>query len=778
MAMALRDSVEDRGPAVELLAITPSQVTTTPPSPDASIEDNIPLVDAIDDTGSVSSFRAGRFADKDLLSGWFPQIERDENSSWGIWFSKRSRALMVQISIISTILITNLAVTIFAYSRYGSKNGVGLIYQGDCSTIKRLDQWIHLLINLLGTGMLAASNFCMQLQAAPTRKNVDFAHEKGKWMDIGIPSLRNLRYLDNWQRASWALLALSSIPIHLIYNSAVFQSLSSHNYTVAVVKDSFLNGSSWDLETAELNRAGDWGWNDTRVNPLNLDYQKVIQDMQNAASTYERLNISACFDLYDDYWKPQGDAIILVRNESVQSTPDDSLLMYVSIVPRLDDWAKNMWALGNGSGGFLATSPPKPVTKWFLGPNRYEVTQCLVQPASSLTAKCRFEYSPPIMITIVLMNLIKVLIMLSIWIARRRQRQRKQQDKAQEVLSTLGDAIASFMREPCKQTVGMGLATKYDFLTRNDWTMRRLPSIIQKSSDGSQIPPVPRAFKTEAKQWRSAASLRRWAVLLLMCVILVVTVLVLLSLSFVSLRRRRFKINIPELWKLGFGALTPFTYLYIGIPKNDPVGLILNVILANMPQLVLSVLYILCNMMLSTFLLQREFSRLCDTKYRKPLRVSEPVGIQRSSYFISLPLRYGIPLSASSTLMHWLISQSLFLARIRAVLPDGRDDEINSFSTCGYSPIALLFTLVTGIVLLLALIGLGLRRYDGTMRMVSTNSLAISAACHVLPEDRDNGYVLPVQWAVVEMKGGVGKCAMTAAAAGTLKLPRAGLKYK
>lgn len=39
--------------------------------------------------------------------------------------------------------------------------------------------------------------------------------------------------------------------------------------------------------------------------------------------------------------------------------------------------------------------------------------------------------------------------------------------------------------------------------------------------------------------------------------------------------------------------------------------------------------------------------------------------------------------------MHWLISQSLFLARITAVFPDGSVDVQNSFSTCGYSPIAI-----------------------------------------------------------------------------------------
>ena len=106
-----------------------------------------------------------------------------------------------------------------------------------------------------------------------------------------------------------------------------------------------------------------------------------------------------------------------------------------------------------------------------------------------------------------------------------------------------------------------------------------------------------------------------------------------------------------------------------------------------MPQLLLSLLYIIVSAMLATFLVQREFDQMNGR--RKPLRVSEPIGIQRSSYFISMPLRFGIPLYAMSWLMHWLISQSLFLARITAVLPDQGTDAYNSFSACAYSPIAV-----------------------------------------------------------------------------------------
>ncbi|KAK6225711.1 hypothetical protein QIS74_01758 [Colletotrichum tabaci] len=635
-------------------------------------------------TKSTTSFRVHGFADKNTLSGWFPQIKNDENNSWRIWISRRSRALMVQLGIIGLILITNLSLTIFAVASYGSENGVGLIYHGDCSTVKRLDQWIHLLINLLGTGMLSASNYCMQLQAAPTRENVDTAHKAGKWLDIGIPSLRNLRYLSNWRRASWALLAISSIPVHLIYNSAVFKSLSSHNYTVAVVKDSFLNNSSWSLLTAEANRAGDWGWDDTRVNPPNLDYEEIIRGMQQDAQTYKEMNISACFALYDDYWQPQGNALVLVRNETLQSPPEDSLLMYVSVVPRSDNWGKNMWALGNGTGRFVAQSPPGDVTKWFLGPKYYEVDRCLVQPPESLRTRCRFEYSPPIMFTICIMNFLKASIMLCIWVMRKWQN-RQQRDQAKQVMHTLGDAIASFMREPCEHTKDLGLGTKYDFLTTREWKNRLVrcpPTVLAEETHEA------RTFKVEVKYWRSAASLKRWVILLATCLLVLLVAAILLVISFTSLRHRRFGVGIPELWKLGFGALTPFTYLVINLPRRDPGGLISNVLLANLPQLVLSILYILYNTMLSTFLVQREFSRMHNPEYRKALRVSEPVGIQRSSYFISLPLRYGIPLYASSGIMHWLISQSLFLARIRAVSAEGGDDEANSFSTCGYSPIA------------------------------------------------------------------------------------------
>ena len=67
--------------------------------------------------------------------------------------------------------------------------------------------------------------------------------------------------------------------------------------------------------------------------------------------------------------------------------------------------------------------------------------------------------------------------------------------------------------------------------------------------------------------------------------------------------------------------------------------------------------------------------------------------------------------------------------------------------------------------MVLGLVALGFRHYDGTMPLVSTNSLAISAACHPPEEDKEGGYLMPVIWGVTEIdSNGVGHCTVTTAA--------------
>lgn len=244
------------------------------------------------------------------------------------------------------------------------------------------------------------------------------------------------------------------------------------------------------------------------MNPPELDYSSIIKCIQDSVfnSTYEERNVSDCFELYDDYWQPQGNAVILVANQSLQTPANDSLLIYVTVVPRMDDWTKNMWAIGNGTGQFLATSPDYPVIDWYLGPKRYKVSRCLVQPPESIDTRCRFEYSPPIMITVCVLNFVKALVMMFIWAWRKRQ-DPLHQDLLKEHIYTLGDAISSFMRTPEERTRDMCLATKHDFIHRRTW--KNL--FVKQQPDPSR---ESRPWAADPRFWMQAASGRRWSILL------------------------------------------------------------------------------------------------------------------------------------------------------------------------------------------------------------------------------------------------------------------------
>ena len=114
------------------------------------------------------------------------------------------------------VLVLHISLIVWIYVSLKPRDGVGLAHEGNCSQIRQWSQWIHFLINLLGSLMLAASNYCMQRLSAPTRNDIDQAHAAHRWLDIGIPSIRNLRSLHKGHIALWILLGCSSAPLHLL----------------------------------------------------------------------------------------------------------------------------------------------------------------------------------------------------------------------------------------------------------------------------------------------------------------------------------------------------------------------------------------------------------------------------------------------------------------------------------------------------------------------------------------------------------------------------------
>ena len=376
-------------------------------------------------------------------------------------------------SMISCIL-TGLSLLIILASlffgvRSGSPSaGVGTIFTGSCDKVKRLDLWLHVVINILGTILIAASNFNMQCLNAPNRKEVDAAHAKGYWLDIGVLSIRNYLYMSRRKKWLWGLLAFSTIPLHLFLNSAIFSTLQTNDYLVTVVSRDFLQDDFIDCSGS-----------------TQLPYSDVIcsmyaaaHDKDNSEVTLKRLDPGGCMEQYANLLQNQYSNVIAVsRNASNSSTIHTANHLNSSTL--LD--ASTNYGVTNSWNTFLEknynlTEPWNPMRwtcvddafvvcdlgttldhanytgvnpnpEWTIH-NDYIIDYCL---ASTVKETCKLKIHLNIVGFVVISTTVKLVAMIFTLTTLE-----------DDQFITIGDAIASFLETPDPNTKGGCLAMKID----------------------------------------------------------------------------------------------------------------------------------------------------------------------------------------------------------------------------------------------------------------------------------------------------------------------------
>lgn len=242
--------------------------------------------------------------------------------------------------------------------------------------------------------------------------------------------------------------------------------------------------------------------------------------------------------------------------------------------------------------------------------------------------------------------------------------------------------------------------------------------------------------------------------------------------------------DIGTLWKLGLGAVNTRT-LINWESSGGPSTLVGNVLVANIAQPVLSFIYFTYNGIFTCMLAEREWNQFA--RKMGGLRISSiPCGSQRSSYFLQLPYRFAIPIMLLSGVLHWVVSQSIFLVAIETYDEGVRVDYHSQYRggtepeqlSCGYSPIAIMFVIILAFVMMLFAIGTGMKRYDPGIPVAGSCSVVLSAACHVEDEDSASSEMAlkPLQWGVVHSGDGdeVGHCAFSTA---KVKFPQESALY-
>lgn len=220
--------------------------------------------------------------------------------TWTGW-RRLATYLTILVSVLSILLIIFLIISV----NVGRSQGKGfqeetVIWETDCTTTARANLWIHLAINLFATGILGSSNFFMQVLVAPTRREIDQAHASGRWVEIGCNSIRNFRLLPRRKTFLWLLFTLSSVPLHLVFNSCVLESKASNALHQIIASEGFLADSPWSYPgMAELytDLANDYWWPEDNESKTAM-IAKIQKDPK-SINKWESIDFQQCKDRYD-----------------------------------------------------------------------------------------------------------------------------------------------------------------------------------------------------------------------------------------------------------------------------------------------------------------------------------------------------------------------------------------------------------------------------------------------------------------------------------------------
>ncbi|KAI1116401.1 hypothetical protein F5Y14DRAFT_439852 [Nemania sp. NC0429] len=709
---------------------------------------------------------------------------------------RRAGAINVSATYIcGLVLLVCFAISV---SRTGSSILVTIIFDGPCATSSKVNLFLHLLVNILSSAVLASSNFFMQILSAPSREEIDRAHAWLESLDIGIPSFKNLRHVSWFKRTSWFIFFISSAPIHLFFNSAIFRTeYLGSEWHLTIATEAFTKGGAYYAPGASLSPAGS-------SMPAGPSYMP--------ATGYAPEQSYGSWVPLSDYWEASSIArrnITLAAKEAHNWT----------ILSSKDCQAEYISCKARSTYGDVVIIV-EPGTSHPDGWTRSEVFN--FQPSSNLSSYWDPRV-PPDSIN-------------SLWFSTQCSTVRSSTGHGtydtcyNTCLGALGsdlglDQVASYGSGP----PSFSFVSQHAPAPQDPWFLDFFFAIRESIQpklyqlNGFNIPPLDSSlgFKDEFKSFRVRHCLAKPnpgtckvgvsnALLLVVigCVLvkaIQATIVVwklpaaslvtpgdaiasflsvpdprtkgLCTLDIVDCERfevslcrtsgriassisglawvRTYIILISSLILLAAGFVlsskaTDYNYSYsfdhasTVIAAEFALSYYSALLLVNAPQLIFSSCYYVYNAIITRLHVEKEWDSF-SSGFR-PLRVSYPAGEQTSSYRLQLPYSYSIPMIAISISFHFFISNAVYLLLAEggqlklelveslSILPLFHLSQ-GSAVALGYSPFFFLVLFIASFVLIICSpVLLGLQKLRYTTNAGGCSSLVISAACH--PSDR------------------------------------------
>lgn len=590
------------------------------------------------------------------------------------------------------IMLINIITLAVVCAKYPMENNQVSFFVGSCDTTRTVTIIAHLIINILSTILLAYSNYSMQCMNSPTRNEVDAAHSKQKWLNIGTPSIRNLFLVSKSKTLLWLILGLTSFPLHMLWNSTVFETKSIQQYITVAVTEEFLHGEHWAFP-------GSYAGYDVKNNELIDGLQQ-----QAVAGSLDRLDVKSCSDAYGTNTVSDRKHLLLVLDDPESNN---------SVIDIFDLFSSGRGVAGTettnlgGLKGFplCGKGDCSGWTAPIFGDSReLQVRECFSQ---KVPPQCKINLVPSLLAVIIACNVIKgMCFLLALRITRK-----------DTPLCTTGDMIQSFLKEPDAHVSGRCLVSKRDFERRSqsqEWTSRPI-------STGD-------VWTGGRSRWFTAAN--RWQAGIFMFSLACIAIVVAALLSIQKEGSMEPESEVP----------TEMDLLNISVPDMSlrvaGSGILAAFIITNIPQVLISYIYLGLNNMLTTMLVMAEWCGYTATSENPPkgLRVSSPLPQtqQRSTYFLSLPYKWSIPTSITVTIIHWLVSQGLLFLQFDVHTSGWEEPSTVHTTSYIFLAKATVWFVIVPVLLasLIALFCLGVfKKYAPHMPLAGCCSASIAAAC-------------------------------------------------
>ncbi|KAH6845132.1 hypothetical protein B0I37DRAFT_406712 [Chaetomium sp. MPI-CAGE-AT-0009] len=360
---------------------------------------------------------------------------------WRDWRDGGWRAGVALIVLVTfAVLITGFVCLVVAISRVDVEGGRSAVFEGDCGRAAAVDWGLHAVVNVFVVVLVGGANYAFQVLSSPTREEVAAVHQRGDWLDIGIPSLRNLRRIGG-SRALLAVVVLATaVFTQIMYNAVIFISQTAPDYKAAMVGEAFLRGATLS------NDISNDGTGFSRPDLLSLQQQAARGELI-------RLPTQACIDQFSGAFETEYSAVLLVSNLDTLS-------------------------LTQKSGGIITN----PISG--LAPDRSSIQYCLAQPAPAPT--CEVNLNASLLGSVALLNSIALVVTAALLFKR---------PSSFRPLATLGDAIASFLEEPDPTTQGACLLSKTD-IWRGRWPLEEAKYWVPKNHYWFRSVSLPRWMAT------------------------------------------------------------------------------------------------------------------------------------------------------------------------------------------------------------------------------------------------------------------------------------------